>query len=554
MKLQRFSFGVTLLFFLAIFVSSTPKKYPTIFMIGDSTMADKDLRGGNTERGWGAVLPGFLPEEIKVVNLAKNGKSSQSFRNEGRWQPVQEQLQPGDYVFIQFGHNDSKVNTVRYTDPETTFKDNLTYYIEETRKLGGIPVLFTSIARRRFDDNGQLLETHGRYIGALKEVGEATNTPVIDFNAISIKLFNELGVEGSIAILNHVKPDVQAYKPQGIVDDTHLSIYGARELTKLVLPEIAKQFPELGQYFTTYDFVVAKDGSGDFFTVQEAINAVPDFRREVTTIYVKNGTYQEKIVVPESKQKIKMIGENTHKTILTYDDYAQKKNRFGEEKGTSGSASFYLYAPDFEANHITFENSAGPVGQAVAILVKGDRAIFRDCRFLGFQDTLYAYGQQNGSQSRQYYEDCYIEGTVDFIFGWATAVFEGCTIHSKANGYLTAASTPENQAHGYLFNNCKLTAETDVKCYLGRPWRPFAKTIFTNCEMGDFIRPEGWHNWNKKEAEKNAFYAEYNNTGAGAATGARVKWSKQLSAKEVAKYTPTNILAGNDQWNPIKNK
>ena len=171
--------------------------------------------------------------------------------------------------------------------------------------------------------------------------------------------------------------------------------------------------------------MVAQDGSGDFFTVQEAINAVPDFRKNVrTTILVRKGVYKEKLIVPESKINISLIGQEG--AVISYDDYANKQNLFGENKGTSGSSSCYIYAPDFYVENITFENTSGPVGQAVACFVSADRAYFKNCRFLGFQDTLYTYGKG----VRQYYEDCYIEGTVDFIFGWSTAVFNRCHIHS----------------------------------------------------------------------------------------------------------------------------
>ncbi|MEG1586596.1 MAG: pectinesterase family protein [Bacteroidales bacterium] len=540
-----------MLFLMALFAGFSPKKYPVIFMIGDSTMANKDLRGGNTERGWGMVLPGFLPEEIRVENYAKNGRSSKSFMTEGLWKKVYDRITPGDYVFIQFGHNDQKKDTLRFSDPETSFKDNLKKYINQTRSKGGIPVLFTSIARRNFDAEGRMADTHGRYIGAVKEVGVETNTPVIDMNARSVALFESAGQEGSKSYFNHVAPGTQAFRPEGKVDDTHFNIKGARALAEIAIGEISTLFPDLGNRFKTYDLVVAKDGSGHFRSVQEAVDAVPDYRKVPTTIYIKKGVYKEKVVVPESKQKIRLIGENQDSTILTYDDYASRKNRFGEEMGTSGSASFYVYAPEFEASDLTFENSAGPVGQAVAILIKGDKASFYRCRFLGNQDTLYAYGQQDGSQSRQYYEACYIEGTVDFIFGWATAVFNKCTIHSVGNGYLTAASTPRSQQAGYLFYKCKLTAASGVKAYLGRPWRQYAQTVFMECEMGDHIYPQGWHNWNKKEAEKTAFYAEYNNTGIGGNTASRVKWSKQLSAKEARKHTMYTYLAGNDNWSPI---
>ncbi|MDP4209802.1 MAG: pectinesterase family protein [Bacteroidota bacterium] len=300
-----------------------------------------------------------------------------------------------------------------------------------------------------------------------------------------------------------------------------------------------------------YDFIVALDGSGDFKTVQEAINAVPDYRKVRTVIFIKKGTYKEKIILAESKTMVTFIGENKDSTILTFDDYAQKKNRFGEDKGTSGSAGFYVYGPGFRAENITFENSAGPVGQAVAVLVKGDRAAFFNCRFLGFQDTLYTFGDQTRA-SRQYYKNCYIEGTVDFIFGWATAWFEGCTLHSKhENGYVTAASTPESSKYGYVFYNCRLTGNVpEASIYLGRPWRPFAKVAYLNCEMGKHIKPEGWNNWGNTANEHTAQYAEYKSFGSGANSAARVKWSRQLSDQEAATYTIANVLGGADNWNP----
>ncbi|MFC6998918.1 pectinesterase family protein [Rufibacter roseus] len=295
-----------------------------------------------------------------------------------------------------------------------------------------------------------------------------------------------------------------------------------------------------------YDFVVAQDGSGQFKTVQEAINAVPDFRKNTTTIYIKNGVYKEKLVLPTSKTMVTFIGEDVAKTILTHDDYAAKKNRFGEEMGTTGSTSFYIFGDDFTAENITFENSAGPVGQAVAVRIDGDKVAFKNCRFLGNQDTLYPHGEK----SRQYYKNCYIEGTTDFIFGWSTAVFEGCEIFSKKGGsYVTAASTLEGAPYGFVFLNCRLTGDAPADSYyLGRPWRPYAKTVFINSYLGQHIKPEGWHNWNKPDAEKTAFYAEYNSTGPGAAPAKRVKWAKQLTAEEAKTYSLKNIFG---DWVPF---
>ncbi len=288
-----------------------------------------------------------------------------------------------------------------------------------------------------------------------------------------------------------------------------------------------------------FDFVVAADGSGDFRTVQQAINAVPDFRKKQTIIHIKNGIYKEKLVLPASKTNVVFVGEDVARTILTYDDYASKQNRFGEEMGTTGSSSFFIFAEGFRSENITFENSSGPVGQAVAVRIDGDKVAFYNCRFLGFQDTLYPHGEN----SRQYYKNCYIEGTVDFIFGWSTAVFEECTIYCKSKGYITAPSTNENTKYGFVFIKCKITGDApEASVYLGRPWRPYGKSVFLNCEMGKMIRPEGWHNWNKPEAEETAFFAEFNSVGEGTSSATREKWSHLLSPDEAAVFVPENIL------------
>lgn len=291
---------------------------------------------------------------------------------------------------------------------------------------------------------------------------------------------------------------------------------------------------------TDYHFTVAKDGSGHFTSVQQAIMAVPDFRKSETVIFIKNGVYKEKLILPTSKTNVTFIGENVNDVVITYDDYASKKNSFGEEKGTTGSTSFYVFADNFKAENITFENSSGPVGQAVAVRVDGDLVSFENCKFLGFQDTLYVHG----TDSRQHYKDCYIEGTTDFIFGWSVAVFENCEIYSKKGGsYITAASTNQGASSGLTFINCKLTGDApENSVYLGRPWRNYAQTVFINCEMGKHIKAEGWHNWGKKEAEKTVFYAEYNSKGPGASKQ-RVNWSHQLTEEEVVTYQVNKILA-----------
>jgi len=294
-----------------------------------------------------------------------------------------------------------------------------------------------------------------------------------------------------------------------------------------------------GSWLFAYDFVVANDGSGDFTIVQDAINAVPDFRKNRTTIFIKKGVYKEKLVLAASKTNVSFIGEDLNETVLTYDDFASKKNRFGEEVGTTGSTSFYIFGEGFTAENITFENSAGPVGQAVAVRIDGDKVAFRNCRFLGNQDTLYLHGDC----SRQYYKNCYIEGTVDFIFGWSTAVFEECTIFCKDHGYITAPSTLEETPFGFVFLNCDITGNAQqASFYLGRPWRPYGKSAFVNCRLGNQIKPEGWNNWGDPEKEKTAFFVEYNNSGPGANSDGRVSWAHQLNEEEAGKYTVLNIL------------
>jgi len=287
-------------------------------------------------------------------------------------------------------------------------------------------------------------------------------------------------------------------------------------------------------------FTVAQDGSGDFTTVQQAVNAVPDHRKKTTEIFIKKGIYKEKIVVAGSKKMVRFIGEDKNQTILTYDDFAAKKNKFGEEIGTSGSASIYIYGDGFSAENLTFQNSSGPVGQAVAVWVTGDFSKFERCKFLGFQDTLYTYG----GNSKQYYKDCYIEGTTDFIFGSATAVFEGCEIFCKKGGrYITAASTPDTCKYGYVFLNCKISGDApDHSVNLGRPWRPFAKTVFLYCDLSKVIIAGGWDHWSKESNKQTAYYAEYKNTGKGYVPEKRQSWSHQLTEKEAEDYTVKQIL------------
>lgn len=294
--------------------------------------------------------------------------------------------------------------------------------------------------------------------------------------------------------------------------------------------------------------VVAKDGSGDFTSVQAAIQAVPDDAKDTTYIYIKNGVYREKIIIPSSKRFIKLIGQNADSVILVYDDYASKTDSTGKPLGTSGSASVYIYASDVVAENITFQNDAGPVGQAVAAYVAGDRVYFYHCRFLGFQDTLYTGAPETG-KSRQYYLNCEIAGTTDFIFGSATAVFDHCRITCKTGGhYITAASTPQGNTYGYVFIHCEITGDAPPQSfYLGRPWRPYARVVYMYCYLGDMIAPQGWSNWHDTQNYLTTYYAEYRNSGPGYQPQQRVSWSHQLTDAEAKVYTLANIF---QDWQP----
>jgi pectin methylesterase-like acyl-CoA thioesterase len=294
---------------------------------------------------------------------------------------------------------------------------------------------------------------------------------------------------------------------------------------------------------------VNREGSADFRTVQEAVNAAPPGSRERITIAIRSGIYEEKLTVPREKQNLHFIGESRDGVILTYSDNAKTIGPDGEPLGTFRSSSAFLHGNDFTAENLTFRNASGQgTGQAVAAFVTGDRAVFRNVAFLGFQDTLYT------GESRQYYEDCRIEGDVDFIFGPATAVFNRCEIRCRRNGgYLTAASTPETSPFGYVFLDCRVSSDPGMTgVWLGRPWRPYANVVWIRTEMDASVHPEGWNNWRDPEREKTARYFEFASRGPGAQPSARVPWSRQLTPEEAAQYTVSRILGGEDGWNPEK--
>lgn len=291
--------------------------------------------------------------------------------------------------------------------------------------------------------------------------------------------------------------------------------------------------------------IVAKDGSGNFQSVQEAFNAIPSGNTLPTTIFIRNGVYKEKLHLDSTKNRVTLLGEDPFQTILTYDDHAGKPLASGDTINTRSSWSCLLKGDDCSISNITFENSAGfSAGQAVAVEADGDRIQFYNCRFTGNQDVLFT----NNDNGRLYFEGCYIEGTTDFIFGSSTAWFERCHIHSKKNSHITAASTPREHSYGYIFNNCVLTGDTALhNVSLGRPWRPYAQVLYMHCYMGPHIKAEGWSNWNNTNNYQTARYAEFENTGPGANASGRVPWAQQWSATKIKDITIKNVL---NNWLP----
>ncbi|GLB53426.1 pectinesterase [Neptunitalea chrysea] len=300
--------------------------------------------------------------------------------------------------------------------------------------------------------------------------------------------------------------------------------------------------------------IVSLDGSGEYTSIQEAVNSTRDLGPGVVEIFIKNGIYKEKLEIPSWKHQLTLIGEDKDKTIISHSDYSGKIDSVTHKKhSTFTSYTVLVQGDDIQLQNLTIKNTSCNQGQAVALHVEGDRFIAKNCNLLGCQDTLYTATEG----SRQYYKNCFIQGTTDFIFGEATVVFKDCTIKSLVNSYITAAATPKNQTFGYVFFNAHLIAADGVdKVYLGRPWRSYAKTVFISTRMDAHILKEGWNPWTGDkmfpDKDKTTYYAEYESVGEGASAETRVAWSHQLTDKELKKYKVNNILKGCDNWNPEK--
>lgn len=290
------------------------------------------------------------------------------------------------------------------------------------------------------------------------------------------------------------------------------------------------------------DLVVAQDGSGDYTSIQQAIDDTKAFPDERITITIRNGVYREKVTVHSWNTSLSMIGESRDSVIITWDDHFNKIGR--GRNSTFHTYTMLVDANDFYAENLTIRNTSSAVGQAIALSVEADRSVFVNCSIEGFQDTLYVSGEGN----RQYFKACMISGSTDFIFGNATAVFEDCQIHSRSGSYITAASTAQGSGFGLVFLTCSLTADENVTgVLLGRPWRAYAHTAFLHCQMGAHIHPSGWANWGDPQKEETVHYAEYSSSGIGGSSTGRVAWARQLSEEEARKYTLENIFEG---WFP----
>jgi pectinesterase len=294
-----------------------------------------------------------------------------------------------------------------------------------------------------------------------------------------------------------------------------------------------------------YDFTIAKDNSSIYHSIQEVLNLIPSGNTKPVRIYVKSGMYNEVVTVDTSKSNITLIGEDKNNTLIEFNNHTGSRLANGEIINTRTSAACFIYGSNFQAQNICFSNQAGfDAGQAVALRVEGNRASFYNCKMVGFQDVLFL----SGDGVKQYFKDCYIEGTTDFIFGAATALFEHCHIHSKKNSHVTAASTNSLIPFGFVFKDCKLTADSAInKVSLGRPWSPTASVTYINCWLGNHIVEEGWNNWKNPANEATARYSEYNSTGPGANPAKRAPWTKQLTEEQAKAITTEKVLG---KWKP----
>jgi pectinesterase len=537
-----------------------------VVLVGDSTVTD--------DSGWGSGFSACLADDIKCTNLSLGGRSSSSFRNEGHWEKAL-QLRP-DWILIQFGHNDEPGHPEKSNPPRSGYRDNLIRYVKEAREANIQPVLVTPISRRQWGkppaDKDRIVSSLQVYAAVVEEIATELDVPLIDLHGRSKEVYESLGPIACEMLTTR--------KPNGQWDGTHMNRAGANMFGSMVAMDCRSYIPGMRPFFLTSklaelqksqpapsmsdvdskplwewdgkltpqgrrQITVVRDGSGDFRTLQEAIAAAPSNNADQTIIRLKNGVYIGQVIIPRFKPNIVLIGENRKETIVSYALSVHDSIPPDVPREFAGYGVVVL-ADGFCATNLTIRQNSGDHGQAIALRIDGDRAALTNCDLLGWQDTVRL------EKGRHYLRDCYIEGRVDYIYGGATAYLENCTVHTKSDGYITAASTPREQPWGYVFQNCRLTGTGEGLVFLGRPWRPYASVTYLNCEMDQSIRPVGWDNWRNPANEATARYSEFNSRGPGAAPATRVSWSRQLSQAQGTEISVSKILAGSDNWDPVQ--
>lgn len=566
-----------------------PRTKPVIFVVGDSTSSAYQ-QSERPRTGWGQALPLLLGPQATVFDYAWSGASSKSFADAGLLDRVLALMQPGDYLLISFGHNDEKVaDLARGTLPDSTFKEYLRRYVDGAKARGGKPVLVTPVERRRFDYFGNARDSHGAYPQAVRELAAASGTPLVDLTVSSKELWQQLGPDGTTSHFLHLAPGEHPQYPEGAEDNTHFQAAGALAVARLVARELQNKEivppgyflnigggtdPLAGMYWPSerpIDVPVTLDvGPGRAFaTVQAAVDSVPAGSLQRTVIRIQPGTYREAVKVPSNKPRISLIGQGSRPedVVLVYNNASgTPKPDGGGNFGTSGSASVRIDGPDFVARNLTisndFDEAANPGmkdRQAVALHITADRSVLSNIRLLGNQDTLLVNSPGAAVPARFYFDDCYVEGDVDFIFGRGTAVFSGCEIRSldrastTNNGYVSAGSLDLSIRYGYLFDQCRLVSDAAANTvHLGRPWHPsgdpkaVAQVLVRDSWLGAHISSTPWTDMSGFSWREARFH-EHNNRGPGAQVTAD---RPQLPGTEADKYTVRTYLQGTDGWAP----
>ena len=566
-----------------------PRTKPVIFVVGDSTSSAYQ-QSERPRAGWGQALPLLLGPQATVFDYAWSGASSKSFADAGLLDRVLALMQPGDYLLISFGHNDEKVSDPsRGTLPDSTYKEYLGRYIDGARARGGKPVLVTSVERRRFDSFGTAQDSHGAYPQAVRDLAAATGTPLVDLTVSSKELWQKMGPEGTKRQFLFLAPGEHPQYPQGSEDNTHFQAAGALSVARLVARELQQKEIVPPGYFLNIDAgtdplmamfwpserPVDVPGTLDvgpgkaFATVQAAVDSIPSGSTQRTVIRIQPGTYREALRVPANKPRVSLVGQGSRPedVLLVFNNASGTPKPDGSGNyGTSGSASVRIDGPDFVARNLTISNDfdeAANMGmkdrQAVALHITADRSVLSQVRLLGNQDTLLVNSPGAGVPARFYFDRCYVEGDVDFIFGRGTAVFSACEIKSldrgstTNNGYVTAGSQDLSIKYGYHFDQCRLVSDAARdSVHLGRPWHPsgdpkaVAQVLVRDSWLGAHISGSPWTDMSGFSWREARFH-EYNNRGPGAQV---TPDRPQLPGPEAGNYTVRNYLQGTDGWAP----